>query len=381
MGLLDADTEEGQKLLGLLAAAGPTTDPNKTGFGARLLMANEGLNAWKQQKQAAEYKAMQMEAAKRQWAQQEEEAQNKRDQAAWWDATPNVLNKKVYGASDVGPTMAPDTNAIQQHLLSRHSPFAQDLLKQQLFPKEKEGFTLSEGQQRYDGSGRLLVSAPPKPVAEDEFTQRMRLAGIEPNSPRGRELYQAWLTKQTTHQPASNQTVINAGPKAFETAMGGLDAKQLDEWRKTAEAGNAALGVVNRLRGAEKMGAFSGPSANIRLSAGRIIGDITGSVPKGVVGSELYNAEASNLVLEHVKALGANPSNADREFIEKTVPQLASSAAARKELSDFIEKKAKASISLYKSADTYARKNNGLRGFQQFDQGETDIDALVNKYR
>ena len=73
MGLLDTDTEEGQRLLGLLAAAGPQTDPTKTGFAARMLMANDGLNNWKKSKQDTEFRALQMEAQKKQWAQLEEE--------------------------------------------------------------------------------------------------------------------------------------------------------------------------------------------------------------------------------------------------------------------------------------------------------------------
>lgn len=95
MGLLDADTEEGQKLLGLLAAAGPTTDPNKTGFGARLLMANEGVQKWKADKQAAEYKAMLIEAQRRQFAQQEAEAQQRQMQAEQLARQQAALGKMV----------------------------------------------------------------------------------------------------------------------------------------------------------------------------------------------------------------------------------------------------------------------------------------------
>ena len=76
---------------------------------------------------------------------------------------------------------------------------------------------------------------------------------------------------------------------------------------------------------------------------------------------------SSKLILDQVKTLGANPSNADREFIEKTVPNLSTSATARAQLLDFMEKKAKGNIDLYKRADSHARKNSGLNGFNYLD--------------
>lgn len=89
----------------------------------------------------------------------------------------------------------------------------------------------------------------------------------------------------------------------------------------------------------------------------------TGISPKGLVGSQLYNAEASKLVLEHIKTLGANPSNADREFIQKTVPQLNTSSAAREQMAVWMERQAANSIKKYQDADAYSRQNQGLGGF------------------
>lgn len=173
---------------------------------------------------------------------------------------------------------------------------------------------------------------------------------------------------------ASGKTSITnnlstAGPLAFEKQIAELDAKKLDEWRSGAEAANDTIGVVQSLRDAEKRGAYSGGGSNAKLAAAKIINGFTGVEPQNMVGSELYNAEASKLVLAKIKMLGANPSNADRDFIEKTVPQLSNSSQARKAMADFMEKKAKASISIYKRADEHARKNGGLKGFDMFQQG------------
>jgi hypothetical protein len=172
-------------------------------------------------------------------------------------------------------------------------------------------------------------------------------------------------------KPTSNTTVINAGPKAFETELGKLDAEQLGKWRSAAEAANNTLGVVQNLRSAEAQGAYSGAAADAKLAAARIVETFTGITPKGQVGSELYNAESKKLILEHIKTLGANPSNADREFIEKTVPQLATSAQARAAMANFMEKKAANQIDLYERADKYARENRGLGGFRAIPQVPT----------
>lgn len=167
----------------------------------------------------------------------------------------------------------------------------------------------------------------------------------------------------------TQNTVINAGPKAFDTELGKLDAEQLGQWRTAAQTAQSVLGTVQNLRDAENAGAYSGGGANTRLAAANMIEGWTGVAPKGLVGSQVYNAEASKLILDRVKALGANPSNADREFIEKTVPQLSQSKEARKQLTDWMEKQAQKSIGLYKKADAYARQNRGLGGFDMFGGG------------
>lgn len=172
-------------------------------------------------------------------------------------------------------------------------------------------------------------------------------------------------------------TVNSFGPKAFETELGKLDAEQLGKWRDNAQTANNTLATVQALRDADKQGAYSGGGANAKLAAANIINGFTGATPKGLVGSQLYNAEASKLVLDKVKTLGANPSNADREFIEKTVPQLATSAEARKQMANYLESQAGKAIDLYKRADTHARTNSGLKGFDIISSPASKVPASV----
>ena len=175
------------------------------------------------------------------------------------------------------------------------------------------------------------------------------------------------IDKAAAGAARNNNTVINAGPKAFETELGKLDAEKLGQFRTAAEAGQSTLQTVASLRSAEKSGVFDGGGASAKTALANMVYGITGVEMKELPGSQMFNAQASKLILDQVKTLGANPSNADREFIEKTVPNLSTSATARAQLLDFMEKKAKGNIDLYKRADSHARKNSGLNGFNYLD--------------
>lgn len=155
---------------------------------------------------------------------------------------------------------------------------------------------------------------------------------------------------------------------AFQGATAKSDADQLVAWRDAATAANSSLETVRNLRAAVDKGVYSGGGAQAKTAASSLLFGLTGIKPQGLVGSEQYNAAASALVLDRVKALGANPSNADREFIERTVPSLQQSPEAQKALIDFIEKKSRAAMDLYRRADGFARQNNGLGGFDAFAQ-------------
>lgn len=156
----------------------------------------------------------------------------------------------------------------------------------------------------------------------------------------------------------------------FSNNVAKADAEQLNAWRTAAENANSALSTVENLRDAVNKGVYSGGGAQAKTAAASIINGLTGAKPKGFVGSELFNANASALVLDRIKSLGANPSNADRDFIERTIPNLDKSAEARDALINFMEQKARGSIDLYKRADAHARQNNGLAGFDQFAKPE-----------
>ena len=112
---------------------------------------------------------MQIEAAKKK---QEQEAA----QAAWRGGLPGVMSQKVYGAGDEGPTMAPDKSALDNYLLHPDSPYADKMMEQRLFPKAAEGFTLGDGQVRYNANGGVIAQGPEKAESKDSKIKQYEYA-------------------------------------------------------------------------------------------------------------------------------------------------------------------------------------------------------------
>ncbi|MDR0203541.1 MAG: hypothetical protein LBJ40_15445 [Delftia acidovorans] len=212
---------------------------------------------------------------------------------------------------------------------------------------------------------RWEMNQPGRTQAEKDGNAR-EIARLQGLGPRGQT--EAPTSLNYAAGPSAQETARNESNRAFGTNLAKLDSEQLDNWRKGAEASHGILSTVDSLRRADAQGAYSGGGSQAKLAASSIINGLTGYTPKGFVGSELYNSEAKKLILDKIKTLGANPSNADREFIEKTVPQLNTSSEARARMADFMERKAAESISLYQQADAYARQNSSLGGFNQFQQ-------------
>lgn len=122
MGLLDnldPSTETGQRFLGLLAAAGPQTDPTKTSYAARLKMAEDGVQDWKQNKLMGEYRQSQMDAQKRQWAAQEAQA---RQSAAQQEAL-----GKLFNLTGGGGGFSPATDGVFDGSMKYTQPTPQKL--------------------------------------------------------------------------------------------------------------------------------------------------------------------------------------------------------------------------------------------------------------
>lgn len=138
---------------------------------------------------------------------------------------------------------------------------------------------------------------------------------------------------------------VNTGPKAFDNELGKAAVETFMAEREKAGAAVGVLQSVGEIRKAVQGGAFQGTGAELKMNAAKALGAL--GMPydaNTVANSELFSAQANQFVLNSIKQLGANPSNADREFIEKTVPRLQTDPAALPAMLSFLERKAQGQV-------------------------------------
>jgi hypothetical protein len=161
-------------------------------------------------------------------------------------------------------------------------------------------------------------------------------------------------------------TVDQRGQTAFSTGLGTEDAKRVNNAEKLIESASGTLQTLKAMADKDALGVISGTGATARIEALKFLDTAGFTTPaeKGkLANSENFNKLTGDLVLERIKMLGTNPSNADREFINKIVPQLESSATARKQLINYMADKANGVVREASALSTYGRKNQGLGGY------------------
>lgn len=369
MGLLDnmlGSSMDDPKTLGLLQLASSLSSGQKfvPALSQGLLGRAQIMGDAKRQEAVQQIQAMQL-------AQMQRQAKAQEMQDAFRASIPSPQMAGVQGAmlSNGGPTNAaaaaiPKVDPTAQML---HGAMQAGLIDplQYLQAQRKDTtplITKAGDVARDPVTGKVLWQNDDKDSA-DPFVRLLKQSGIDPMSPQGQQYLRQRLQKETTHTPGTNVTV-NAGPKAFETEVGKLGASILEKGRESAQAAAGTLESVAQIRQAAAAGAYQGAGADLKLGAAKALGAL--GMPydaKTVANSELFSAQANLFVLNSIKGLGANPSNADREFIEKTVPHLQTDPAALPALLDFIEGKARRQIGGY---NQQARKTQQASPFLPF---------------
>jgi hypothetical protein len=169
---------------------------------------------------------------------------------------------------------------------------------------------------------------------------------------------------QTTSR--TNVSVTNEGEKAFVKQLGELDAKRVETASTLRDSAIGELNSLSRMQNLNQNELVSGAFASNRVGALNLLDTLgmTGIKDKAALAnSQQFDKVTGDLILDKIKKLGSNPSNADREFTKNIVPQLASSPVARQELITYLSKKANEVVDETTRLETYARKNKGLEGF------------------
>lgn len=152
----------------------------------------------------------------------------------------------------------------------------------------------------------------------------------------------------------------------FQKQIGQEDAKAVVKARELRTTAIGELNSLNEMATRNQQNITSGTFASGRVGVANFfntIGLLGANDVKKLANSEVYTKSAGDLVLAKIKALGSNPSNADREFIVRIVPQLENSPQARAELISYLQKRANDVIKESSSLESYARQNKGLSGY------------------
>jgi hypothetical protein len=173
----------------------------------------------------------------------------------------------------------------------------------------------------------------------------------------------------------TNVNVTNTQETAFAKERGQLQAKTLAEVETQAKA---SANAVNRLANMEKLNQgplISGPLAGSAIGAGQFLsslGLLSPEAAKTLGSSEIYDKQAKDLVMQDLGGkLGAQISNADREFIEARIPQLRNSQPARTELIKKLKEIHNKNIDYYQRMSKEATKKGNLNDFD-FASGAPD---------
>ena len=189
-----------------------------------------------------------------------------------------------------------------------------------------------------EASKRLGGADVFRPVTDP--AERARL-GIDPND---KSPYQIDRDgKLSAVGTPQNNVNVNT---ASDPVLKGL-GDQVIEGRKNAATAVETIRSIHAQRDAlgAPGGIFSGFGADAKLNLARAGAMFGITDPAKVANTEVFRAEAGNAVLSSIKALGANPSNTDRDYIEKVKGgNITLNQESMQQLLDLQEKYARESI-------------------------------------
>jgi hypothetical protein len=208
-----------------------------------------------------------------------------------------------------------------------------------------------------------VAASSREPVYFDTSTDTQFIMKQDPTGKQIRVPYNGGVDKTTARTTVS---VTNKGEEAFVKQLGELDAKRVENASTLRDSAIGELNSLSRMQNLNQNELVSGSFASNRVGALNLLDTLgmTGVKDKAALAnSQQFDKVTGDLILDKIKKLGSNPSNADREFTKNIVPQLASSPVARQELINYLSKKANEVVDETTRLETYARKNKGLEEF------------------
>jgi hypothetical protein len=163
-------------------------------------------------------------------------------------------------------------------------------------------------------------------------------------------------------------SVDSKGETEFSKELGKLDAQKVSTATAARDNAFATVRSLNQLEKLDDQGLISGSFATGRVGATNLLNTLGLASPadqQRLATSQNYQKVSGDVILGTLGGkLGAGFSNEDRKFIEGLVPQLETSAAARRQLITFMRNKNLEVAEEATRLENYARDNRGLKGFQ-----------------
>jgi hypothetical protein len=221
----------------------------------------------------------QLEAAKRQQAEQEAAKAKQAQDAALMRRLLNQPVESQFGG--VGPGVPMRNTGVDPSTFLAQGGSMEALpqalmLNQALRPAAPKLTVSKPGDIARTETGEVAWQNP-TPAEKPDMTPLAKLIAERDALPPGhpaRPIYDARIAKETTHQPATSVTVNPE--KAFAQAIGGVAAKNIEAGQDAAMAAQNTLGLVNNVRKAVKEGeVILGPGATVR-QAGMRVGQLIG---------------------------------------------------------------------------------------------------------
>jgi len=327
----------------LLQQAQPTNAQGWSDLGSKLMQSGDVQGAQEAYAKAQAFTKAAAEAAKLQSEiekNKSEAAKNLRIPTPTDTRTPEEKNAAVYALTKGEPSSTEYKEAFADK-------FAELITKEGAKPT-KVGIA-ADGTQRAvysDGKTQFVFGNDP----EGKLVKKPYVGGID----------------QTTAK--TNVSVDAKGETEFAKELGKLDAKKVADAGTARDNAFATVRSLDQLAKLDDQGLISGSFASGRVGATNLLNTLGLTSPadqQRLATSQNYQKVSGDVILGTLGGkLGAGFSNEDRKFIESLVPQLETSAAARRQLINFMRNKNMMVADEATRLETYARDNKGLKGFQ-----------------
>lgn len=204
-----------------------------------------------------------------------------------------------------------------------------------------------------------------KPVYLDVNSNEQFVFGTDAQGKQVRQPYVGGVDRTTAKVSATSQTVQE---NAFSKQLGEGQAKRYEAAVGLRDNAISTMNTFNTLAALDDQSLISGTFASGRVGVGNLLntlGFMSSKDAATLARSENYQKVAGDAVLAAIGGkLGGQISEGDRKFVERIVPQLENSPAARRELINYmLDKNRKIAEEATRVID-YAETKRTLSGFK-----------------